>query len=364
MIKSLPYLFCIFTFLGFSQDFSRLTYLSDDVAETSGLIFFSDRLITHNDSGGMNALYEINSESGNVMRTVEISNAANVDWEDICHDDAFIYIGDFGNNNGDRKNLRVYKISKADYLNSDRVTAQIIDFSYADQNDFESSPNNTNFDAEALIAFESDLYIFTKNWVDQRTNIYKLPKIPGTYEIQRIDEFNPSGLITGGTFNSDSNKVLLTGYSGIRAFLIELSGFSNGIFSNGDIEKNNLSIPLTESFQTEAITFSDAAQHYISAEKNALGDAALYSLIAETLSVEDYDLVSNKVFPNPARDFLNVNGEFVSGKIEIFSLLGEKVFEQVIINTKPLDISRLSRGIYILKLSNEKRSESFKFIKE
>ena len=229
MIKALPYLFLFFTFLGFSQEFSRLTYLSDDVAETSGLIFFDDRLITHNDSGGMNALYEISSENGNVLRTVEIGNATNVDWEDICHDTEFIYIGDFGNNNGDRKNLRVYKISKTDYLNLESVNAEVIEFSYADQSDFESAPNDTNFDAEALISFGADLFIFTKNWIDRRTNIYKLPKVPGTYEIQRIDEFDPSGLITGGTYNSDSNKVLLTGYSGIRAFLIELSGFSNGI---------------------------------------------------------------------------------------------------------------------------------------
>ncbi|WKK65652.1 T9SS type A sorting domain-containing protein [Lutimonas zeaxanthinifaciens] len=364
MIKALPLLFFIFTFLGFSQDFSRLTFLSDDVAETSGLIFFSDRLITHNDSEGMNALYEINVETGNVIRTVEIGNATNVDWEDICHDTEFIYVGDFGNNNGNRKNLRVYKISKADYLNSENVAAEIIDFSYADQNDFESAPNDTNFDAEALIAFGPDLFIFTKNWVDQRTNIYKLPKTPGTYEIQRIDEFNASGLVTGGTYNSDSNKVLLTGYSGIRAFLIELSGFSNGIFSNGTIEKNNLNIPLSESFQTEAIAYSDASQHYISAEKNALGDAALYSLISETLSVENYSLDTNKVFPNPASDFLNVDKQFVSGNIEIYSLLGEKVFDQVIEYNKALNISNLTPGIYILKLSNENITESLKFIKE
>ncbi|MCA0933332.1 T9SS type A sorting domain-containing protein [Lutimonas saemankumensis] len=364
MIKALPYLFFIFTFSGFSQDFSRLTYLSDDVSETSGLIFFDDRIITHNDSGGMNALYEISSENGNVLRTVEIGNATNVDWEDISHDDEFIYIGDFGNNNGNRKNLKVYKISKSDYLNSELVNADVIEFSYADQIDFESAPNNTNFDAEALISFGSDLFIFTKNWADQRTNIYQLPKVPGTYEIQRIDEFDASGLITGGTYNSESNKVLLTGYTGIRAFLIELSGFSNGIFSNGSIEKNDLNIPLIESFQVEAITYSNASQHFISAEKNQLGDAALYSLIAETLNVEDYNTVSNRVFPNPAQDFLNVDKQFIPGRIEIFNVLGEKIFDHVLVDNKSLDISQLSHGIYILKLSNENRSESLKFIKD
>ena len=173
-------------FFGISQDISKLTSLHDDVAETSGLIFFDDRLITHNDSGGMNALYEINSVNGAISRTVNIQNASNIDWEDISQDDDYIYIGDFGNNNGNRKNLRIYKILKTDYLNSQIVSAEFIEFAYQDQNDFTSSPNQTNLDAEALISFGPDIYIFTKNWVDQRTNIYKVPKVPGTYTIEKI----------------------------------------------------------------------------------------------------------------------------------------------------------------------------------
>ncbi len=81
-----------------------------DIAETSGLVFFDNRLITHNDSGGMNALYEINTGTGNISRTVTIQNATNVDWEDICTDNDYIYIGDFGNNNGNRTNLKIYKV--------------------------------------------------------------------------------------------------------------------------------------------------------------------------------------------------------------------------------------------------------------
>ncbi len=220
-------LFISSPFLGISQDISKLTNLDDAVSETSGLIFFDNRLITHNDSGGMNALYEINANDGTISRTVSIQNATNVDWEDICTDDDYIYIGDFGNNSGNRTNLRIYKVLKSDYLNSTEVSAEVIAFSYQDQNDFSSASNDTNFDAETLISFGNDLYLFTKNWVDQRTNIYKVPKIAGTYAIQRTDEFDAEGLITGGTFNPGANKVVLTGYSGIRAFAIELTGFSS-----------------------------------------------------------------------------------------------------------------------------------------
>ena len=222
-----------------SQDISKVTSLNDDIAETSGLIYFQNTLITHNDSGGMNALYEIDRENGNILRTVTINGASNVDWEDICQDEDYLYIGDFGNNSGNRTNLRIYKVLKSDYLNSENVNAQIIEFDYADQNDFTSSPNNNNFDAEALISYNGSLYVFTKNWVDQRTNIYEVPKDEGNYSVERIDEFDAQGLVTGGTFNPLANKVVLTGYAGLKAFIIELSGFSDGKFSN-DLLKNTI----------------------------------------------------------------------------------------------------------------------------
>lgn len=356
-------LFTMFPFFGISQDLSKLTNLDDDMAETSGLIFFDNRLITHNDSGGMNALYEINIGSGGVNRIVTIQNAVNIDWEDICTDDEYIYIGDFGNNNGNRTNLRIYKVLKTDYLNADVVSSEVIEFSYQDQNDFTSSPNDTNFDAETLISYGSDLYIFTKNWVDGRTNIYKVPKNKGTYVVPRIDEFDADGWITGGTYNPLVNKVILTGYSGIRAFAIELRGFSGGKFSNGVIDKYNLNIPLTESFQTEAVTYSDDFNYYISAEKNVLGSAALYSLVSTTLSVEDVNLVQNEIYPNPAGESLTIKSKKDLDKVEIYDYLGKKVFEDSSVS-KNIDISELSKGVYILKLHSESGTTSLKFIKE
>ncbi len=349
--------------VGFSQDISKLTNLNDDISETSGLIYFDDRLITHNDSGGMNALYEINIANGGINRTVTIQNATNVDWEDICADGDYIYIADFGNNNGNRTNLKIYKILKTDYLNSEQVNAELIEFSYEDQNDFTSAPNSTNFDAEALISFGSDLYIFTKNWIDQRTNIYRVPKVKGTYVAEKIDEFDSEGLITGGTFNTLAKKVILTGYSGIRAFAIELRGFTNGKFSNGVIDKYSLNIPITASFQTEAITYSDISNFYISAEKNLLGSAALYSLVSSTLGVDDFNLVQNQVYPNPAGEILTIESKVALEKIEIYDYLGKKVYEDVLANKK-INISEFSKGVYILKLYGSKRTSSVKFLKE
>ncbi len=354
----------MFPFFGISQDISKLTSLDDDIAETSGLIFFDSRLITHNDSGGMNALYEINATNGSISRTVTIENASNIDWEDISQDDVYIYIGDIGNNNGNRTNLIIYKVLKSDYLNLQSVNAELIEFSYQDQNDFTSSPNNTNFDAEALISFGSDLYIFTKNWVDQRTNIYKVPKNPGTYTVQKIDDFDADGLITGGTYNPLTKKVVLTGYSGIGAFATELRGFTDEKFSNGVIDKYRLNIPLTESFQIEAITYSDdASNYYLSAEKNALGNASLYSLVSSTLGTEDFSLIQNQVYPNPAGEVLSFETKVKLDKIVIYDYLGKKMLEDTSGN-KNINISEFAKGVYIIKFYAGNRTSSIKFLKE
>ena len=88
---------------GASQKFA----LPGSLNESSGAIFFNNRLITHNDSGGEAKLYELDTISGIIEREVTILNATNVDWEDITQDETSIYIGDFGNNNGNRTDLKI-----------------------------------------------------------------------------------------------------------------------------------------------------------------------------------------------------------------------------------------------------------------
>ncbi|MBA6154283.1 hypothetical protein [Gelidibacter maritimus] len=178
--------------------------------ETSGLLFYNNTLITHTDSGGKAQLYEINATTGAVIRTVAISNATNVDWEDIAQDAAYIYIGDIGNNSGNRKDLKIYKISKADYNTSDgEVSAEIISYSYADQLDFTPNPKNTNWDAEGLISYGDCLLIFTKNWVDHKTNVYAIPKSGGIHSATLVSSYNTNGLITGADNAPDEAIIYL-----------------------------------------------------------------------------------------------------------------------------------------------------------
>lgn len=256
---------------------SKVVNLSSKIKETSGLINFDGRLITHNDSGSEPILYEIDINSGEIAREVKISNVDAVDIEDIAQDENFIYVCDIGNNSNNRKNQAIYKISKADYLSKNEVVAELISISYKEQTDFSKSDKDTNFDAEAVVVMENELYLFTKNWGDYRTSVYKIPTQKGTYQITEIDSYNIEGLITGADYNKANNTIILTGYNGFIPFVVELSEFTNNNPLNGIIEKN--SIPLSGSRQIEAIAVNPDGSYYISAEESLGSSAVLYKMI-------------------------------------------------------------------------------------
>ena len=153
MKNLIPFIiFTFYSFLAISQitNFKEKFDLPDETKETSGLLFLNGKIITHNDSGNNANLFEIDSLSGNLLRTISISNATNIDWEDITEDENHIYIADIGNNNGNRIDLKIYKILKSDFKKSTSVSAEIISFSYEDQTNFDSKPNGSNFDAESI----------------------------------------------------------------------------------------------------------------------------------------------------------------------------------------------------------------------
>ena len=337
----------------FGQQLALETGLDPIVKETSGLLYLNNTLITHNDSANTNQLFDLDTSTGAVTRTVTITNASNIDWEDLTQDGTFIYIGDFGNNNGSRTDLKVYRIAIADYFASTSVTADIINFSYSTQTDFTPSPLATNFDAEGLIHFNNKLYVFSKNWLNGNSNIYELSKVPGTYSISILDTISAQGLITGATYNTLNNSILLCGYDLSGPFLIQLSGFNSGLFSNGSVVKTSVSIPANYSAQIEGIVPINANEYYISAEENSPNASGLYSFSVSTLSVDSYDEVSISFYPNPAKYSITLSQSDCITKI--YAITGQLVKSSI---NKQIDISDLTTGIYLVKIDGKNTENS------
>jgi len=74
-----------------------------------------------------------------------------------------------------------------------------------------------------------------------------------------------------------------------------------------------------------------------------------------------------KVFPNPATDKITVSSSAITGnsQLSIFNVSGEKVMERQLTNTETqLDIGALPRGVYFVRVQDEKRVEVEKIIKQ
>ncbi|MFP4845930.1 T9SS type A sorting domain-containing protein [Winogradskyella sp. PE311] len=355
-MKSLYFIFNVLcsVILVNAQQFTLETPLDAAINETSGLLYLNNTLITHNDSANTNQLFEIDTTTGNITRTVTLTNATNIDWEDLTHDDTYIYIGDFGNNQGDRLDLKIYRITIADYFANTSVTADVINFSYSNQTDFTSSPFATNFDAEGIIHYNDALYIFSKNWIDGDTNIYQLPKTPGTYSANSIDTINVQGLISGATTNTSNTNIVLTGYDLNGSFLIELSGFNSGIFSNGTVTKTAISVPSNYSAQIEGIIAINTNEYYVSAEENTPDASGLYSINLSTLSSQIISSSSLYFYPNPAQNNITINKDNTVTKI--YTTLGQLVKSST---KKQIIISDLVKGIYLIQVEDNLNKKKF-----
>lgn len=209
------------------------------VKETSGLIFSDGQLWTLNDGGNPPELFQVDTLTGRILHKIVIGNAVNSDWESITQDSSSIYIGDFGNNFGNRKDLHILKISKTDLLNPaiDTVLAGIIYFSYPDQADFTSALNKNNFDCEAFFSYNDSLHLFSKDWSDLLSKHYVLPADTGTYTARFAEQFYADGLITDASINEHGNIVLLgyknTGGKFWECFCWLLDNYSESCIFNG-----------------------------------------------------------------------------------------------------------------------------------
>ncbi len=311
---------------------SNIAVLPDALSESSGLAFFNDDLWTHNDEG-VDEIYKIDQTTGEILQSVLIANSNNKDWEDLAEDSEYLYIGDFGNNGGDRTNLRVYRVAK-NSLGGLIANAEKIEFSYSDQTDFTENHNNNDYDCEAFFYHNDSLHLFTKNWVNNKTRHYTIPRIPGVHVAQLRDSLDVDGLITGADIGEDG-VISLLGYTEVGFnFLWLLYDYDDHHYFSGNKRKINLGTALTNS-QTEGITFTQNGEGFVGSEKFNTLPPRLLSFATrewtedfisgneEVLVISDFE-----VFPNPFSNELSIQFfEPTQNETEIilFNSLGQTI---------------------------------------
>lgn len=339
-----------------------LTDLSEMVNETSGLANLNGEIWTHNDKGDDAILYQVNTVNGNITRIVEIMNATNEDWEDITHDENYIYVGDIGNNYGDRTDLKIFKVSRAALEVSDEVYAEIIHYSYSDQTSWEPNHNNNDFDCEALISYENNLYLFSKNWVDHQTRCYELSKQAGTHVAEYQSTFDIEYLVTGAEILQASNSLVLIGYNtsgGSYTWIFE--DFNGNDFFNG----TNTKLIWTSLTQIEGVCVANNNGVYVSTEKySSFLDPTLYyhdipdsaTVIAEQ-NLQDFRIYTSSriLFVEPEFD------ETITAEVQLLSTSGTLIYTKQCANELQVQIPiSFPKGIYILAVSTKNGVSSYK----
>lgn len=336
-----------------------------EVSETSGIIYFRNAPWTHNDSGGEPAMYRLDETTGEVTQKILLRGAINFDYEDITQDKDFIYVGDFGNNYGTRKDLTIYKIAKSEIPEEGNfeVNTQKITFEYNDQVSFEKQNRSNNFDCESVVSVGNFLYVFTKNWVNQETKCYKIPKQVGHYALDIHDQFNVRGLLTGADYNSEIETLVLVGYENFVPFVWVIWDFTEDHFFGGN--KKRVDFAHIQGAQTEAICFKDNENILMSCE-DSFNSPRLYQLNlnhiinASRINSQIFEPFQITLKPNPSEGkvLVGIDGlQKPKFDVEIYNLSWQKISQfsfienqfqdgvQVTINT-----SDLGQGIFFVRV--------------
>lgn len=185
----------------------ELAEFSEKLEESSALAQFGGFLWTLNDSGADAVVHKLGPE-GSEQERIPISGAENIDWESMAHDEQYLYVADTGNNANTRDIFTIYRIAWSDLLQG-HATAEVIELRY---NDYQPGrPTAHNFDAEGLAVRGDELWLFTKNRGDRQTNLYRFPKIPGSYAPDQQQQLPVDALVTAADINPETGELALLG---------------------------------------------------------------------------------------------------------------------------------------------------------
>lgn len=201
---------------------------------------------------------------------------------------------------------------------------------------FDARGNNANSQKLRVFNFENNTWVVKSNSID----IGKSSSIKGSISV--------SG---NGSIIAYSTETSVTAYE----------------FTNDVLQKKGNSISLGSGFGKE-ISLSDSgnvlaigwptADH---SGKNNNGAAKVYDL-SSVLNVDTFINETIEIYPNPVKNYLNINVKNINFKnLDVYTLLGKKVLKS---NQTQVDLSSLSKGIYLLKINTEKGILSKKIVKK
>lgn len=187
-----------------------------EIDEISGMVtsqLDSGLIWVHNDSGDESRIFLL-SNDGKYIKTIEVNNATNRDWEDIAYGPGpdenlnYIYIAEIGDNSAKYNVKNIYRFPEPGVgLQNDSNIAQAESISFV-------YPNNVRMDAETLLLdpWTKDIFIVTKR--EFPVKVYRLPYPQSTNDTIVAELYGtlPFTSATGGDISKDGNDILIKNY--------------------------------------------------------------------------------------------------------------------------------------------------------
>jgi hypothetical protein len=124
-------------------------------------------IYTHNDSGGEPEIFAIQTTNGHRLATYRLEGADTNDWEDIAVGPgpepgvSYIYVGDIGDNGGNRENINVYRVREPAVPT--RGTPPTVTLRDVEQLEFRYPDGGNNAETMMVDPVTGDLYVVGKD---------------------------------------------------------------------------------------------------------------------------------------------------------------------------------------------------------
>lgn len=223
--------------------------------------------------------------------------------------------------------------------------------------DFPDELTNTNVSPNELLLVDDVLYGTTiYSEIEQDGYVYSL-KTDGTDFLILHQFVQQSGIQPRGklTFSND--------------FLYGTTTVGGGIFKIG---KDGTDFENIFTFNNESgysalagLHFEDDAFFGTTFYGGINGYGTVYKFTEESLSADDLNSMQISIFPNPVRNFVQIQSETEVKTFQLYSITGKQLMKKAELYKNKLDLTELPIGIYILKLlMTDGRIKALKLIKE
>ena len=198
--------------------------------------------------------------------------------------------------------------------------------------------------------------------IEDFTSISGDVNLEGTYDVAL--EGNTDGNYTNYfTVFVDWNQ---DGYFDGSDEMYEIGSITASTGTDGQQATGSITVPATALTGTTKIR---VLKNYNSSPTNpcgtySFGQAEEYSLNVNTLAVADVSKQSVQVYPNPVNDVLNIKSPAKVKSVSVYSASGNMVGTYQMNADNQINLSKLTTGVYLVKITTETGTSTVKVIKK